>query len=52
MSGAMTDRLNAERMRVHMPDGWTGPTQLVVRDTVHAFRPGTMMELPCPARPT
>jgi hypothetical protein len=52
MSGAMADWLNAERMRVHTPVGWTGPAQLVVRDTVHAFRPGTMMEPLCPARPT
>ncbi|HUE44743.1 MAG TPA: glycosyl hydrolase family 65 protein [Aestuariivirgaceae bacterium] len=44
--------VNAERMRVHTPDGWTGPTKLVVRDTVHAFRPGTVLELPCRARPT
>jgi hypothetical protein len=52
MSGAMTDWLNAERMRVQTPDGWTGPTKLVVCDTVHDFRPGIMLELPCRARPT
>jgi hypothetical protein len=52
MSGAMTDWLNAERMRVQTPDGWTGPTKLVVCDTVHDFRPGIVLELPCRARPT
>jgi alpha,alpha-trehalase len=44
--------VDAERMRVRTPDGWTGPTKLVVRDTVHEFRPGIVLELPCRARPT
>lgn len=43
--------VDAEHMRVNTPDGWTGPTKLVVRDTVHAFRPGIVLELPCRARP-
>jgi alpha,alpha-trehalase len=35
------------RMRVTTADGWTGPTKLVVRDEIHDFRPGIVLELPC-----
>jgi alpha,alpha-trehalase len=44
--------VDAERMRVRTPNGWSGPRKLVVGDTVHAFRPGIVLELPCRARPT
>jgi alpha,alpha-trehalase len=44
--------VDAERMRVSTPNGWTGPRKLVVHDTVHEFQPGIVLELPCPARPT
>jgi alpha,alpha-trehalase len=35
--------VDAERMRVSTPDGWTGPTKLVVHDTVHEFRSGIVL---------
>ena len=41
--------VDCERMRIVTPNGWAGPTRLVVRDTIHEFRPGIVLELPCHA---
>jgi alpha,alpha-trehalase len=41
--------MNRERMRLLAPDGWTGPTKLIVDRTIHEFRPGMVLELPCRA---
>lgn len=38
---------SSDRMRIVAPDGWAGPNEIVVRDTVYEFRAGEPLELPC-----
>jgi len=39
--------VDCERVRVNTPNGWTGPTKLVVRDQIHEFRSGVVLEVSC-----